>query len=64
MTNPQTWFCRYRVKNSHLSRQITDANFSFIYVVAYPPSSYIELMPRQRLMLKKTLKIILKIVSL
>ena len=54
MTNPQTWFCRYRVKNSHLNRQITDVNFLFIYVVAYQPSSYTELLLRQRLMLKIT----------
>ena len=30
MTNPQTWFCRIRVKNSHLNRQITDVNFFYL----------------------------------
>ena len=58
MTIPQTWFCRNRSKNSHLNRQITDVNFIFIYVVAYQPSSYTELLSRQRLMLKITLRIL------
>ena len=43
--------------------QRTDVSF-FIYVVAYRPSSYTELTSRQRLMLKKTLMILLKIVLL
>ena len=60
MTNPQTWLCRYRVKNSHLNRQITDVNFLFIYVVAYQPSSYTEQMSSQRLMLKITSMRLLK----
>ena len=53
MVIPQTWFCRISVKNSHPNRQITDVNF-FIYVVADQPSSCIELLLRQRLMLKIT----------
>ena len=32
--------------------------YFFIYVVAYQPSSYTELLSRQRLMLKITLRII------
>ena len=65
MTNPQTWFCQIKFeKNSHLTRQGYRCELFFIYVVAYQPSSYVELLSRQRLMLKKTLRIILKIVSL
>ena len=65
MTNPQTWFCQIKFeKNSHLTRQSYRCELFFIYVVAYHPSSYAELLSRQRLMLKKTLRIILKIVSL
>ncbi len=30
MTNPQTWFCRNRYKNSHLNRQITDVSFFYL----------------------------------
>lgn len=51
MTNPQTWVLPIDIKFTS-NRQFADVNF-FIYVVAYQPSSYIELMPRQHLMLKK-----------
>ena len=52
MTIPQTWFCRINCVNSHLLVKVTDVSF-FIYVVAHQPSSYKELLSRQRLMLKK-----------
>lgn len=30
MTNPQTWFCRYRLKNSHLIVKFTDVSFFYL----------------------------------
>ena len=55
MTNPQTWFCQDRLEKLTSTQQSTDVSF-FIYVVAYQPSSYKELLLRQRLMLKITLR--------
>ena len=53
-----------RFEKTHTYLAKYRCEFFIIYVVAYQPSSYTELQPRQRLMLKKTLRIILKIVSL
>ncbi len=50
-------------ENSHQLVKVTDVSL-FIYVVAYQPSSYIELLSRQRLMLKIILGILLNIVPL
>ena len=57
MTIHKRGFAEISCKNSHLTRQSTDVSF-FIYVVAYQPSSYTELLLRQRLMLKTILKIL------
>ena len=51
MEKPQMWFCRVKCENSHPLVKVTDVSF-FIYVVAYQPSSYTELLSRQRLTLK------------
>ena len=51
------WFCQVKCENSHPLVKVTDVSF-FIYVVAYQPSSYTELLSRQRLMLKITLMIL------
>ena len=53
MEKPQTWFCQENVY-THIYSSKYRCEF-FIYVVAYQPSSYTELMLRQRLMLKITL---------
>ena len=53
MTNPQTWFCQDKSFNKPLAQHSRMVYF-FIYVVAYQPSSYTELLSRQRLMLKIT----------
>ena len=30
MTNPQTWFCRLDLRNSHLTRQVTDVSLFYL----------------------------------
>lgn len=60
---PHMWSCQVNDLINHYAQHSRMVYF-FIYIVAYQPSSYTELMPRQRLMLKITLRILLKIVSL
>ena len=58
---PHMWYCQVKSLINHYAQHSRMVYFLFM-LVAYQPSSYTELLLRQRLMLKITLKLLKKLV--